>query len=286
MSQGWEPQLPPGRTVQLPGRGEVFVREVAGPPGAPTVILSHGWTVTADLNWFGAFEALGQHFHVLAFDHRGHGRGMRTSERFRIADCADDIVAVADALGIERFVAVGYSMGGAIASLVWKRHPERVDGIVMCATAQNFSGTWKLWLQFAVFRPASFVARILPNRVCGPMYRRLIWQRTRDRGFEPWALDQIRSGDPRAVIDGGSELGAFDSSPWIGDVEVPAAVLIMERDTIVEPWRQEALADAIPGATAWRVDGDHDFCVRHPYRFAEVLVKACRLVSEQREVAT
>jgi 3-oxoadipate enol-lactonase len=281
MSDGWVPQLPPGRPVHLPGRGDVFVREVAGPPGAPVVILSHGWTVTADLNWFGVFEPLGRHFRVLAFDHRGHGRGIRSSQRFRIADCADDIVAVADAFGVDRFLCVGYSMGGAIASLVWKRHPERVSGIVLCATARSFSGTWKLRLQFAVFRPASYVARIVPDRLSSPVYRRVIWQRTRDRGFEPWALEQIRSGDPRAVIDGGSELGAFDSTGWIGEIDVPAAVVVVEDDTIVEPCRQKALAEAIPHATAWRIDGDHDVCVRHPYRFADVVVGACRQVAEQ-----
>ncbi|MFM7427598.1 MAG: alpha/beta fold hydrolase, partial [Elainella sp.] len=54
--------------------------EVAGPRGAPTVILLHGWTATADLNWFTCFEPLGEHFRVLAPDHRGHGRGLRPSK--------------------------------------------------------------------------------------------------------------------------------------------------------------------------------------------------------------
>jgi pimeloyl-ACP methyl ester carboxylesterase len=48
-----------GHDVELPGRGRTFVREVAGPPGAPTVILLHGWTATADLNWFTCFAPLG-----------------------------------------------------------------------------------------------------------------------------------------------------------------------------------------------------------------------------------
>jgi len=42
------PALPPGREVVLPGRGSTFVREVAGPPGAPTVVLLHGLGATAD----------------------------------------------------------------------------------------------------------------------------------------------------------------------------------------------------------------------------------------------
>ena len=52
------PPLPPGRMVELPGRGTTFVRVVVGPPHAPTLVLLHGWTSTADINWFPSFAAL------------------------------------------------------------------------------------------------------------------------------------------------------------------------------------------------------------------------------------
>ena len=81
--------MPPGRRVELPGRGTTFVREIAGPSGAPTLVLLHGWMTTADLNWCTSYGALGRHFRVLALDHRGHGQGIR-SRRFRLEDCADD----------------------------------------------------------------------------------------------------------------------------------------------------------------------------------------------------
>src|SRR3954447_8423466 len=80
--------LPPGRRVQLPRRGPMWVREITGPPGAPVVVLLHGWMATADLNWFTSYRALGQHFRVLAVDHRGHGRGLRSARPFRIARVA------------------------------------------------------------------------------------------------------------------------------------------------------------------------------------------------------
>ena len=127
-------------TVNLPGRGTTFVRDLAGPPGAPVVVLLHGLAATADLNWSGCYATLGAHFRVVALDNRGHGRGIRARGRFRLADCADDVAAVADVLGLRTFVVVGYSMGGPIAQLVWHRHPDRVDGLVLCATSRNFRG--------------------------------------------------------------------------------------------------------------------------------------------------
>jgi 3-oxoadipate enol-lactonase len=104
---GWTPDLPHGAAMLLPGRGTTFVRTVSGPVGAPTVVLLHGWTATADLNWFTCYEALGEHFRVVALDHRGHGRGIRSRKAFRLEDCADDAVAVCDVLGIEQFIPVG-----------------------------------------------------------------------------------------------------------------------------------------------------------------------------------
>ena len=72
------PRLPPGRVVELPGRGEVFVRERLGSATQPTILLLHGWTASADLNWFRAYDAVAPLGRLLAVDHRGHGRGMRS----------------------------------------------------------------------------------------------------------------------------------------------------------------------------------------------------------------
>ncbi|HRE00655.1 MAG TPA: alpha/beta fold hydrolase, partial [Ilumatobacteraceae bacterium] len=84
-------------------------------------MLLHGWTASADLNWFLTYFPIGRDYRVVAIDHRGHGRGIRSRRAFRLADCADDAVALADELGIERFIPIGYSMGGPIAQLVWHR---------------------------------------------------------------------------------------------------------------------------------------------------------------------
>src|SRR5690606_1554468 len=104
------PDPPIDRTLDLPGHGRIHVRDLPGPPGAPAVLLLHGLGATARLNWGPSFRPLSQHFRVLSLDHRGHGRGLRTT-RFRLEECADDAIAVVEALGVDRVVAIGYSMG-------------------------------------------------------------------------------------------------------------------------------------------------------------------------------
>lgn len=131
------PPLPPGRMVDVPKRGEMFVRDVAatGETGGPTILLLHGWTLCADLNWFALYAALARHGRVLAMDVRGHGRGLRSEQRFTLEAAADDAAALLAHLGLAPAIVVGYSMGGSIGMLMWRRHPATVAGLVLQSTA-------------------------------------------------------------------------------------------------------------------------------------------------------
>ncbi len=270
--------LPPGRHVKLPGRGTTFVRDLAGPPGAPTVMLLHGLLATADLNWSGAYATLGEHFRVVALDHRGHGRGIRSPGRFRLADCADDVAALADVLGLSTFVVVGYSMGGPIAQLVWRRHPDRVDGLVLCATSRNFRGHPRERVMFGA-RPAAGVAvRLMPPAA----WRRLAAaaaKRVGDSTETQWKWSEFRRSDPMAMIEAAQALGHYTSHDWISEVDVPTAIVVTRHDRLVPARRQHKLAAAVPGATVYEIDGDHPVGVREPHRFVPVLLEACVDVS-------
>ena len=102
----------------------MVVHEFDGPPGAATLVLLHGWRGTAAGNWATAMHSLARDFHIVAPDLRGHD-----------TEAVDDVVALVDALGVERFIAVGYSLGSAVAAQLRARHPERVAGLVLCAAA-------------------------------------------------------------------------------------------------------------------------------------------------------
>src|SRR5215468_5697635 len=118
--------MPPARTLNLPERGELFLRDTGG-DGQPVMLL-HGWMVSADLNWSAAYQPLvDAGYRVLAIDHRGHGRGLRTIAPFRLLDCAGDAVAAVRQLGLAPSIFVGYSMGGAIGQLVARDHRDAVS---------------------------------------------------------------------------------------------------------------------------------------------------------------
>jgi 3-oxoadipate enol-lactonase len=269
------PPLPPARTVVLPGRGSTVVHESTGPRGAPTLMMLHGLGVTGSLNWFTSFPALADEYHLVAPDHRGHGHGIRMTTPFTLEDAADDVVALADALGIDRFVAVGYSMGGPIAQLVWRRHRDRVAGLVMCATGYRFRASPRDHLMFAAMPAVEQARRLVPDAFAG---RRLITHIARthlaDTGFGDWARHQMERWDTRTVLQAAAALGRYTGQPWIGEIDVPTSVLVHTRDQLVPPPRQVELASAIPGAVTHYVDGDHFAVVRDREAFVGALIRA------------
>jgi 3-oxoadipate enol-lactonase len=269
--------------VELGRSGRTTVRDLPGPPGAEAVLLLHGLGATARLNFGPSFRSLSQHFRVLALDHRGHGRGLRT-RRFRLEECADDAVAAARARGALRFIAVGYSMGGPIASLAWRRHRGEVAGLVLCATARHFMPRPIARAARLALPAASVLARLAPSvareRLLQRMLARIEHPELRDRVFREFA-----GHDPASVIQATRALSGFSSHDWIGSVDVPTAVIVTTHDELVPPERQRKLAASIPGAVVFEVEGDHSACVSRPDLFVPTLVAACRSVERRIAVA-
>jgi len=260
------------------GRGTTFVREVAGPPGAPVVVLLHGLTAVADLNWFPVFDALGAEFRVLSVEHRGYARGPVLAGRCRLEDLADDVVAVADTLGLDRFVPVGYSMGGAVAQLVWRRHPGRVEGLVLGGTCSRFPVSARERFQSRMLPMAVAAARVAPS-VAAHFVGSTLRARFAGSPYAPWAVAELARHRPATMLAWAAALSRFSSQAWIGGVDVPTAVVVTSRDVLVPTDRQLSLAAAIPGARVVDVDGDHGVFITGQVAFTAALVEACRLVT-------
>jgi 3-oxoadipate enol-lactonase len=266
--------------VEVPGRGSTFVREVPGPPGSPALVLLHGLTASADLSWFRCFDALGSRFRVVSVEHRGYGGGLPLTGPFRLEDCADDAVGVADALGLGRFVPVGYSMGGAVAQLVWQRHRARVSGLVLCATSAVFLETVRergLWLALPAWTSVVRRAPWLGRRWVGSA----LLARFEGSPWRDWAAAELRRAHPAHMLTAAHELGRFSSVSWIGSVDVPVSVVVTTQDVLVPPARQEALAAAIPGAAVFRVQGDHGAPISAADRFVPALLDAAVAATEK-----
>jgi 3-oxoadipate enol-lactonase len=209
---------------------------------------------------------------VVTLDHRGHGAGIRSPRVFRLADCADDAVALLDVLGLDRVVVAGYSMGGAVAQLLARRHPDRVEGIVLAATASRFSGTAIERRNFVLLAAIAVLSRLAPRTTHERIVQRLVARGA--RGRDGWILEELLRNDWRSVLEAGHALGTFDATPWLGELGVPASVILTTGDSVVPLQRQLRMLSALRDARAFVVDGDHDGCVRHADLFVPQLVAA------------
>jgi 3-oxoadipate enol-lactonase len=277
---------PPGRVVLVPDRGEMFVRDSGPDSGSVgTVLLLHGWMFGADLNWLTCYVPLQDAgYRVIAVDHRGHGRGIRSQEPFRLADCADDCAALLGLLGVDQALVVGYSMGGAIAQLLAHSHPELVEGIVLSATTDQWRESRRMRISWRTMRALEFMLTHSQRRVWHTILRRNGRRDTSDEILD-WIIGELERNDPKAIAEAGREMGRFDSRPWVAQIKAPAAVIAPRRDQLVPPRFQRQLARDIPGARLLEVDGDHTVVGMHPERYVPVLLEALAHVG-RREDAT
>jgi 3-oxoadipate enol-lactonase len=257
------------------------VLDVPGPAGAPTLVLLHGVTLDAELNWSAALPALARQFRVLALDLRGHGGGLPARVPYRLEECADDAAAVVRALGAGPIIPVGYSMGGMVAQVFWHRHRELTAGLVLCATARNVSGS-PLEQLTAMMMPfvVGAIGWIPP---VFPVGADLVGARLLGDGLDPAVrravLERMRNMPLVTALAAMQSVCDFSSHRWIGRVDVPTAVLVTRHDRVVPPSRQERLARALPAATVVEIDGDHDVFLAAPQTFVGALVHACRAVA-------
>ena len=256
---------------------------LGGPTGAPTVVLLHGWTATADLNWFTCYRPLGRALpggrHRPPRPRPRHPVSARRSD-WRTAPTTPSRSAMCSASTSSSPSATRWA--GPIAQLMWQRHRQRVAGLVLCATAAYFSTSREERLGFLGISGLAAVARLTPPQARRWLTEQFYLQRKADQ-WEPWA----RRAGGAARLAGGARGGAGDRQLLVArrgsaTIDVPTSTLITMRDRVVPVRRQVRLFEAIPDAEAFRVDGDHDAVRRQRQAVrADACLRACRSVVER-----
>ncbi|HLE84722.1 MAG TPA: alpha/beta hydrolase [Thermoanaerobaculia bacterium] len=124
-------------TVAAPD-GVPIVYEVRGEAeaGEPALVFVHCWGCDRTY-WREQLDVFAADYRVVAMDLAGHGESGVERETWSVPGLAGDVEAVVDALGLERMILIGHSMGGPVALEAARRMPGRVAGIVAVDTLHN-----------------------------------------------------------------------------------------------------------------------------------------------------
>ena len=260
------PQVHPlrvaGHTLFV-GDEEFLVRELGSGEGTP-LLLIHGLAGSSLSEWYQVAPMLASGRRVIMIDHRGHGLSARAEVRYEIEDVADEVAAVLDQLGVGVVDVVGYSMGGVIAQSLVARNPGRVRRLVLMATFATHPARDRLlrrlgtvltrgWERLSgVGTPEVRGGYLIARGAVEPRHARWVWRENLRRDVESGAQATFA-------------LLRFDSTDWIGKVEVPTLVIIPTRDLLVPPKWQYELAGLMSVAHISEVHGaGHELVWTHP----------------------
>lgn len=281
------PAVPAGELVDLPGRGNAFVRLLDGPTDALPVVLLHGWTWNADLNFSGVYEPLAEHHRVIAPDVRGHGRSARATGPWRTEDATDDVIALLDELGIQRAILCGFSMGGVIAVDAALRYPDRVAGIVVQAAAACYTTTFRdraicrlltlLWPVARSGRMPALTARGYADSLHRSESLRQRWD---------WVQEELARMTMAEVLAVAQEVLRADlRTELLTPPGCPAEYTVLTRDRLCRPALQRELARLVE-ATEAEVPADHDLPIVEPGAYGYLTVAAIQRVAARVEPAS
>ena len=213
----------------------------AGP--APTVIFHHG-VASCAAAWDGWIPALVGRCRLVRFDLRGHGASpLPPGFEWSLDSTVDDLGAVADAAGAERFHLVGESLGGTVALAFAARHPERVlsltvsNGTHLGGAIENLE-PWE---------------RLIREEGMPAWSAHLMKERFFDDALTPamarWYEAQQTSAEPGAILGGAAMLAGTDLTPELPRVACPVLLLHPDSSPFIPVPVMAALQRALPDAS-------------------------------------
>lgn len=247
---------PTAQAGTVHANGQQLYYEVHG--DGPPLVLVMGIGYDSSLWTLAQVPALSTRFQVILVDNRDVGRSSEASSSYGIADMADDVAGLLDALEVPHTHLLGLSMGGMIAQEFALRHGHRLDRLVLAGTgaapARSAVDPIQIWSWVKandatgdVFGGQQFVSlfstAFLRNH-----------QAVRD------TADLLTSNPYPVSSEAYARQAAayrhFDALDRLGAITAPTLVVVGEQDLLTPPWIAREVADAIPGARFEVIRGD------------------------------
>jgi aminoacrylate hydrolase len=198
--------------------------------------------------WQSQIPAFSREFGLVLHDHRGVGQSDHVKMSYTVDKMAADVVALMDALEIEKAHIVGHSTGGAIAQVLAIEHPKRVEALVITAS----------WPKPDAYFRREFMLRKEILAGLGPtayvqqaslMLYPAAWVAEHNEALRGMEAQQIANFPPTEIMLSRIDaLMAFDRTRDLGRIKAPTLVVGAADDQVTPAYHSEALARAIPDA--------------------------------------
>ena len=266
--------VPRSGTVRTNGQELYYEIHGDGPP----LVLLMGIGYDSSLWTLQQVPVLSAQYRVVLVDNRDSGRSARAGHQYTVADMADDLAGLLDALAIHRTHLLGLSLGSMIGVEFALRHADRLDRLVLAgpnaaparsavdpisiwnwvrandSSGEVFGGQQFTWLFSSAFlRNQQAVQETIAMLASNP------------NPVEPEAYDR----QAQAYLQ-------FDALDRLGGIEAPTLVIVGEQDLLTPPWVAREVADGIPLARFEIITGDgssHLMPLERPDDFNQLVMK-------------
>lgn len=247
--------------TQRPGANLYWKRD--GRDDAPTLILLGSIGTDMDM-WDGVLPHLRDRFALLRIDTRGHGASLSEPGDYSLTMLADDVLAVADAAGFDRFSLAGVSLGGMIGMELALRAPGRIEKLLpICTSATMDRASWNDRVAKVRGEGMAAIADLAMGRFLSDAAEPAIYEAVRR---------QLLAMDAEGYAGCGAAIRDMDLADRIGGITCPTLVVTGTRDTSTPfEGHGEHLLTRIPGAAHVALEAAHLAPLEAPEALAAVI---------------
>jgi 3-oxoadipate enol-lactonase len=241
--------------------------EVEGPDNKPVLMLCNSLGTTLHM-WDGQMPALTQHFKVVRYDRRGHGKSGVPAGPYTMEMLGRDALAVLDAAGVEKTHWCGLSMGGMVGMWMGANAPQRVNRLILSNTSAWFPDK-EIWNgRIKMVREKGL------QPIVGGTMERWFTQDFRER--EPkkiqWMVDMFLATKPEGYIACGEAVRDMDHREIIKTIKAPTMVIAGRYDAGTTVEMAEFVRKSIPGASMTLFDAAHIANVEQQHDYTEAVI--------------
>jgi 3-oxoadipate enol-lactonase len=237
----------------IQANGITIYYEWHGEPGAPVLVLNNGILMNAAASWLPQTAAFAEHCRVLQYDCRGQGQSDHPDAAYSMNQHADDLAALLGVLGVSRAHVLGISYGGEVCQAFALRHRERVQSLVLADTVSEVGPELRLvvegWKAAAAAGDPDLLYLVTAPWTFSPAFME------RRAAVLAAARERYRSLDLPAVARLCDAFLEVNFSARLRQLDVPACVIVGDRDLLKGPWYAHILHRALRGSRLYVLAG-------------------------------